>query len=44
MLEPIKEHYNFDEIKDTFDQGVVHESVEFFMVVTMKTLSKMLNF
>ena len=30
VLEQIKEDYNFDEIKGTFDQGVVHESVEFF--------------
>ena len=30
VLEQIKKDYNFDEIKDTFDQGVVHESVEFF--------------
>ena len=30
VLEQIKEDYNFDEIKDTFDKGIVHESVEFF--------------
>ena len=37
VLEQIKEDYNFDEIKDTFD----HESVFFLW---MKTLSKILNF
>ena len=30
VLEQIKEDYNFDEIKNSFDQGIVHESVEFF--------------
>ena len=30
VLEQIKGDYNFDEIKDTFNQGVVHESVKFF--------------
>ena len=34
VLEQIKEDYNFDEIK----------VLNFFMVVTMKTLFKMLNF
>ena len=44
VLEQIKQDYNFDEIKDTFDYGIVHESVDFFMVATMKILLKMLNF
>ena len=30
ILEQIKQDYNFDEIKDTFDEGIVHESIEFF--------------
>ena len=30
VLEQIKEDYNFDDIKDAFDDGVVHESVYFF--------------
>ena len=30
VLEQIKEDCNFDGIKDTFDEGIVHESVEFF--------------
>ena len=44
VLEHFKEDYNFGEIKKFFDQGIVHESVEFFMVVIMIALSKMLNF
>ena len=30
VLEHFKEDYNFDEIKKFLDQGIVHESVEFF--------------
>ena len=30
VLEQIKEDCNFDGIKDTFDESIVHESVEFF--------------
>ena len=30
VLEQIKQDYNFDEIKDTFDQGIAYESAEFF--------------
>ena len=30
ILEQIKQDYNFDEIKDTFDEGIVCESIEFF--------------
>ena len=30
VLEQIKENYNFDNIKDTFDEGNAHESVYFF--------------
>ena len=29
ILEQIKQDYNFDEIKDALDEGIVHESVEF---------------
>ena len=29
VLEPIKEDYKFDEIKDTFDEGIIHGSLEF---------------
>lgn len=30
VLEQIKEDYNFDEIKDAFDEGNIHENVYFF--------------
>ena len=30
VLEQIKQDYNFDETKDTFDKDIVHESIEFF--------------
>ena len=30
VLEQLKEDYNFDQIKDTFDEGIVQESVELF--------------
>ena len=32
-LEQIKEEYNFDEIKDAFDEGKIFPQVEFFSVV-----------
>ena len=30
VLEQLKEDYNFDQIKDTLDEGIVQESVELF--------------
>ena len=30
VLDQIKEDYNFGDIKDAFDEGIVHESVDFF--------------
>ena len=32
VLEPLKEDYKFDEIKDTFDEGIIHGSLEFCYV------------
>ena len=31
LVEQIKEDYNFDDIKDAFDEGIVHENVYFFL-------------
>ena len=30
VLEAVKEEYNFDEIKDAFDQGIVPQQLDFF--------------
>lgn len=30
VLEQIKDYYNFDDIKNVFDDDIVHESVDFF--------------
>ena len=43
-LEKIKKEYNFDAIKDGFDEGQFHHRLNFFMVETTRTLSKQLNF
>ena len=34
-IEEIKEEYNFDDIKNEFDEGHVPPSLEFLMVVKM---------
>lgn len=44
VLEQIKENYNFDGIKESFDDGIMYESVEFFYDGTMKVSSKILIF
>lgn len=44
VLEQIKENYNFDDIKESFDDGIMYESVEFFYDGTMKVSSKILIF
>ena len=44
VLEQIKENYNFDGIKESFDDGNMYESVEFFYDGTMKVSSKILIF
>lgn len=44
VLEQIKENYNFDDIKELFDDGIMYESVEFFYDGTMKVSSKILIF
>lgn len=31
VLDQIKEDYNFGDIKDAFHEGIVHESVDFFL-------------
>ena len=31
LVEQIKEDYNFDDIKDAFDEGIVQENVYFFL-------------
>ena len=35
-IEQLKDEYNFDEIKDAFDEGGVPRQLNFFMEVTMK--------
>ena len=44
VLEQIKENYNFDDIKESFDDGIMYESVEFFYDGTMKVSSKIFIF
>ena len=43
-LENIKEEYNFDEIKDAFDEASVPSSLQFFVEVTMMNLFKHVTF
>ena len=43
-IEQIKDEYNFDDIKDTFDDGKIPPQLEFFLVVKMKTLSMPVTF
>ena len=44
VLEQIKEDYNFDEIKDAFDEGVVPHQLDFSMVEKIVTSIKQFNF
>ena len=43
-LEKIMEEYNFDAIKDAFDDGDPPPQVKFFIVETTRTFSRQLNF
>lgn len=43
-LEQIKQDCNFDEIKDTFDQGNIHESIEFFYGGDNKNFAQNIEF
>ena len=38
-IEQMKDEYNFDDIKYAFDEGKIPRQLEFFLVVTMTTLS-----
>lgn len=38
-LQNIKEEYNFDDIKDAFDEASIPSTLHFFMVVTVTILS-----
>lgn len=38
VLEQIKEDYNFENITDAYDDGIVHEGIDFFYGGTMKIL------
>ena len=43
-IEQIKDKYNFDQIKDAFDDGQTPFQLEFFSVVTMIILSMHVTF
>ena len=43
-FEQIKDEYNFDDIKDAFDEGKIPPQLEFFLVVTMTVLSMLAIF
>ena len=44
IFKQIKEYYNFDEIKDAFDEGVVPHQLDFSMVEKIVTSIKQFNF
>ena len=37
-IEDIKEEYNFEDIKNTLDEGNISQQLEFFLMVTTKIL------
>ena len=43
-FEQIKDEYNFDDIKDAFDEGKIPPQLELFLVVTMTILSMLAIF
>ena len=43
-IEQIKDEYNFDQIKDAFDEGQIPSQLEFFSIVTMIILSMHVTF